>query len=317
MAKKAKSKFVSGFVSIVGRPNAGKSTLLNQLVGTKLAIVADNPQTTRTNVLGVSTNEEAQVVYLDTPGIHKSDTPLNKRMMQEVRNALDERDLLLYVADVTRTFEEADDRALDMLRKVGTPAFLVLNKIDRLQDKREILPAIESWSKHYEFREYFPVSAMRGQGVDELKAAIVGAMPKGPAYFPAEQVTDQPERFLAAELIREKILRETRDEVPHSIAVFVDVWEEKKTLTSITASIYVEREGQKGIVIGTGGAMLKKIGTLARKDIEEMLDRKVFLELFVKVRENWRESPAFLNQLDWRQSMASAEQHDAPAESEG
>lgn len=305
MAKKPKSKFVSGFVSIVGRPNAGKSTLLNQLVGAKLAIVADKPQTTRTNVLGVWSSEKAQVVYLDTPGIHKSDTPINKRMMQEVRNALDERDLLLYVADATSPFTQAEDRALDMLRKAGTPAFLVLNKIDRLKDKRDLLPLIESWSAKFEFREYFPVSALHGEGLEELRAAILSAMPKGPAYFPSDQVTDQPERFLAAELVREKILRETREEVPHSVAVFIDVWEEKKALTSITASIYVEREGQKGIVIGTGGARLKKIGTLARKDIEEMLGRKVFLELFVKVRENWRESPAFLNQLDWRQWVGS------------
>jgi GTP-binding protein Era len=307
MAKNSKSKFTSGFVSIVGRPNAGKSTLLNQLVGTKLAIVADKPQTTRTNVLGVWTSDTAQVVYLDTPGIHKSDTPLNKRMMQEVRNALDQRDLLLYVADVTKPFEDADDRALDMLRKVGTPTFLILNKIDRVKDKRDVLPMIDEWGKKFEFKEFFPVSAIRSDGLEPLQAAIVAALPKGPRYFPSDQVTDQPERFLAAELIREKILRETRDEVPHSIAVFIDVWEEKKTLTSITASIYVEREGQKGIVIGTGGSMLKKVGTLARKDIEHMLDRKVFLELFVKVRENWRESPAFLNQLDWRQSMAGRE----------
>jgi GTPase len=307
MARKSKSNFVSGFVSIVGRPNAGKSTLLNHLVGTKIAIVADKPQTTRTNVLGVWTGDSAQVVYLDTPGIHKSDTPINKRMMQQVRNALEQRDLLVYVADATAAFTDADDRALDMLRKVDTPALLVLNKIDRIKNKRDLLPLIEVLRGKMEFREIFPVSALRGEGLDELRSAIVAAMPKGPAYFPADQITDQPERFVAAELIREKILHETRDEVPHSIAVLIDVWEEKKTLTSITASIFVEREGQKGIVIGTGGAMLKKIGTAARKDIEEMLGRKVFLELFVKVRENWRESPAFLDQLDWRQWIAAGE----------
>jgi GTPase len=307
MARKSKSSFVSGFVSIVGRPNAGKSTLLNRLVGTKIAIVADKPQTTRTNVLGVWTGDSAQVVYLDTPGIHKSDTPINKRMMQQVRNALEQRDLLVYVADATAAFSDAEDRALDMLRKVDTPALLVLNKIDRIKNKRDLLPLIEVWRGKMEFREIFPISALRGDGLDELRSAIVAAMPKGPAYFPADQITDQPERFVAAELIREKILHETRDEVPHSIAVLIDVWEEKKTLTSITASIFVEREGQKGIVIGTGGAMLKKIGTAARKDIEEMLGRKVFLELFVKVRENWRESPAFLDQLDWRQWIAAGE----------
>lgn len=305
MAKKSETEFVSGFVSIVGRPNAGKSTLLNQLVGVKLAIVADKPQTTRTSVQGIWTTDKSQVVFLDTPGIHRSDSPLNKRMMQEVRNALDERDLLLYVADATRKLEEADDRALDMVRKLNTPVFLVLNKIDRLADKRAMLPVIEEWSRKHTFREYFPVSALRGQGMEELKAGIVSTMPQGPLYFPSDQITDQPERFLAAELVREKVLRETRQEIPHSVAVFIDVWEDKKTLTSITATIYVERDGQKGIVIGAGGSMLKKIGILARRDIEEMLGRKVFLELFVKVRENWRESPAFLNQLDWRSALST------------
>lgn len=305
MAKKSETELVSGFVSIVGRPNAGKSTLLNQLVGVKLAIVADKPQTTRTSVQGIWTTDTSQVVFLDTPGIHRSDSPLNKRMMQEVRNALDERDLLLYVADATRRLEEADDRALDMVRKLNTPVFLVLNKIDRLADKRAMLPVIEEWSRKHTFREYFPVSALRGQGMEELKAGIVSIMPQGPLYFPSDQITDQPERFLAAELVREKVLRETRQEIPHSVAVFIDVWEDKKTLTSITATIYVERDGQKGIVIGAGGSMLKKIGTLARRDIEEMLGRKVFLELFVKVRENWRESPAFLNQLDWRSALST------------
>jgi GTP-binding protein Era len=306
MAKKLKNDFVSGFVSIVGRPNAGKSTLLNQFAGAKLAIVTDKPQTTRTTIQGIWTTDRAQVVFLDTPGIHKSDSPLNKRLMQEVRNALEERDLLLYVADATRQFEKADDQALDLVRKTATPALLVLNKIDRLQDKRELLPLIEEWSRKHEFREYFPVSAMRGDGLEELRAEIVRSLPPGPQYFPSGQITDQPERFLAAELIREKILRETRQEVPHSVAVFIDIWQEKKTLTSISATIFVEREGQKGIIIGAGGSLLKKAGTLARRDIEEMLGRKVFLELFVKVRENWRENPAFLNQLDWRLSMSGA-----------
>jgi GTP-binding protein Era len=232
-------------------------------------------------------------------------------MMQDVRNALEERDLLLYMTDATKKFEEADDHALDMLRKVGTPAFLVLNKIDRLKDKRDILPIIDLWSTKHQFREYFPVSALRGEGLEELRAAVVSSLPAGQPYFPSDQITDQPERFLAAELIREKILRETRQEVPHSVAVFIDVWDEKKALTSITATIFVEREGQKGIIIGSGGSMLKKIGTLARRDIEEMLGRKVFLELFVKVRDNWRENPAFLNQLDWRLSMAGSEDENA------
>ena len=293
-------------MSIIGRPNAGKSTLLNALVGTKLAIVADKPQTTRTTVQGIWNTPEAQVVFLDTPGIHKADSLINKRMMQEVRNALDERDLLLYLADATRRMDAEDDHALDLLRKAETPAFLVLNKIDRVSNKNNLLPLLEAWKEKFDFREYLPVSALRGEGLDELKAAIIGALPKGPAYFPPDQITDQPERVLASELIREKILRETRQEVPHSVAVFIDVWEEKRTLTHIMATIFVERDGQKAIVIGSKGATLKNIGTLAREDIEAMLGRKVFLELFVKVRENWRESPRFLNELDWRLSMAGS-----------
>ena len=307
MAKKSGTEFVSGFVSIVGRPNAGKSTLLNALVGVKLAIVADKPQTTRTNVQGIWTTGRSQAVFMDTPGIHRSDTPLNKRMMQEVRNALEERDLLLYVTDAARKIEEADEKALDMVRKVATPSFLVLNKVDRIRDKRDLLPVIEAWSSKHAFAEYFPISALRGTGLKELQEAIVAALPPGPPYFPSDQITDQPERFLAAELIREKILAETRQEIPHSVAVFIEAWDEKKTLTRITATIYVEREGQKGIIIGSGGSLLKKVGAAARRDIEKMLDRKVFLELFVKVCESWRESPAFLNQLDWRLSMAGAE----------
>ena len=309
MARK-KSKLRSGFVSIIGRPNAGKSTLLNALVGTKLAIVADKPQTTRTIIQGIWNTPEAQVVFLDTPGIHKADSLINKRMMQEVRNALDERDLLLYLVDATRRIDAEDDHALDLLRKAETPAFLVLNKIDRVQPKNNLLPFLDAWKEKFDFKQYLPVSALRGEGLDQLRAAIVEALPKGPAYFPPDQVTDQPERFLAAELIREKILHETRQEVPHSVAVFVEVWEEKRTLTHIMATIYVERDGQKAIVIGSKGATLRNIGTLARQDIEAMLGRKVFLELFVKVRENWRENPRFLNELDWRLSMAGA--GDAP-----
>ena len=227
MARK-KSKLKSGFVSIIGRPNAGKSTLLNALVGTKLAIVADKPQTTRTTVQGIWTTPEAQVVFLDTPGIHKADSLINKRMMHEVRNALDERDLLLYLVDATRRIDAEDDHALDLLRKAETPAFLVVNKIDRVKPKNNLLPVLEAWKAKFDFKAYLPISALKGEGVDELRAAIVEALPKGPAYFPADQVTDQPERFLAAELIREKILHETRQEVPHSVAVFVDVWEEEE-----------------------------------------------------------------------------------------
>lgn len=299
--------FKSGFVSIIGRPNAGKSTLLNALVGAKLAIVADKPQTTRTAVQGVWTTAEAQVVFLDTPGIHKSDTPYNKRMMSEVRNALDERDLLLFIADATRPFQTEDSQAVDMIRNLETPTFLLLNKIDRLESKALLLPLIEHYKAAFEFKEYFPISATSKAGLAELRKAIVEILPEGPAYFPDDYLTDQPERFLAAELVREKILKLTREEVPHSVAVMVDTFEEKKTLTKIAATIFVERDGQKGILIGAKGAMLKRIGTAAREEIEEMLGRKVFLDLQVKVRENWRENPEFLNALDWRNVLERGE----------
>jgi GTP-binding protein Era len=300
--------FKSGFVSIIGRPNAGKSTLLNALVGTKLAIVADKPQTTRTAVQGVWTTPEAQVVFLDTPGIHKSDTPYNKRMMAEVRNALDERDLLLFLADSSRPFQTEDAQAIDMIRKLDKPVFLLLNKIDRLESKALLLPLIEQYKASFEFKEFLPLSATRGEGLEELRKSIVEILPEGPAYFPDDYLTDQPERFLASELVREKILKLTREEVPHSVAVVIDEFEEKKSLTKIAATIFVEREGQKGILIGAKGAMLKKIGTAAREEIESMLGRKVFLELSVKVRENWRENPDFLNTLDWRNMRGSTDE---------
>lgn len=293
-------EFVSGFVSILGRPSAGKSTLLNALVGTKLAIVAEQPQTTRTSIQGVWTTANSQVVFLDTPGIHRSDTMFNRRMMIAVRASLDARDLLLYVVDATRRLEEEDSQALDMVRKAETPTFLVLNKIDRVKEKAQLLPLIEKYKTALEFDEYIPISALNGQGLDELRAAILKRIPAGPAHFPEDHITDQPERFMAAELIRERILRETRQEVPHSVAVLVEEFEVKKTLTRISAIIYVEREGQKAIIIGAKAAMLKRIGTMARREIETLLGRKVFLELNVKVRSNWRDNPEFLNELDWR-----------------
>jgi len=292
--------FKSGFVSLVGRPNTGKSTLLNALVGQKVAIVADKPQTTRTSIQGVTTTDDAQIVFLDTPGIHKADSPLNKRLMDAVRAALEERDLLLFVVDAAASFGDEDRRALDMVRKVGTPVLLVLNKVDLVKEKPRLLPLIEQYKGLYEFADYLPISAVRGTGLDELRKAIVDRLPEGPAYFPEDHVTDQPERFLAAELIREKVLLATRQEVPHSVAVIVDKWEETGGLTRIFATIRVERDGQKAIVIGGKGAMLKHIGTLARQEMERIFSTKIFLDLHVRVQPHWREEPAFLNTLDWR-----------------
>jgi GTP-binding protein Era len=292
--------FRSGFVSIIGRPNAGKSTLLNALVGQKVAIVADKPQTTRTSIQGVVTLPDAQIVFIDTPGIHKADSPLNKRLMDTVRTALEERDLLLFVADADSKFGDQDKQAIDIVRRTKTPVLLVLNKIDLVKEKARLLPLIEEYKAAFEFADYLPVSAAKGQGLDELRSGIVERLPEGPAYFPEDHVTDQPERFLAAELIREKVLLATRQEVPHSVTVMVDKWEETPRITRIYATIRVERDGQKAIVIGREGAMLKRIGTEARQEMERLLGVKIFLDLHVRVQPGWREKASFLDALDWR-----------------
>lgn len=292
--------FRSGFVSLIGRPNAGKSTLLNALVGQKVAIVADKPQTTRTSIQGVRTLPGAQIVFADTPGIHKADSAINKRLMESVRASLDERDLLVFVADAARHFGEDDRRAVDLARKGGVPVLLALNKIDLVKEKAKLLPVIEQYKEIFDFAAYLPVSAARGQGLQELLDAIVERLPEGPAYFPEDYVTDQPERFLASELVREKALLATREEVPHSIAVAIDRWDETPRITRIYATIRVERDGQKAIVIGAGGSMLKRIGTLARQEMERLFGRKIYLELFVRVEPDWRNNPVFLKALDWR-----------------
>jgi GTPase len=297
------SDFRSGFVSILGRPNAGKSTLLNALMGTKIAIVAPKPQTTRTAVQGVVNLPDAQIVFLDTPGIHKSDNLFNKRMMDTIRTAVEDRDLLLYLADATHSPNAEDEQAISVVKRTETPAFLLLTKVDRVQDKRKLLARIEQYKAIHEFEEFIPISAVKGIGLEDLKKSIVAKLPQGEPFFPPDVITDQPERFMIAEIIREKVLLATQQEVPHSVAVLIEKWEDTEKITRIHATIYVERAGQKGIIIGAGGAMLKKIGTGARLEAEKLLDRKVYLELFVKVRANWREDPQFLNEIDWR-SMA-------------
>ncbi len=299
-------RFVSGFVSLLGRPNAGKSTLFNALVGVKLAIVTHTPQTTRTLIQGVVNLPAAQIVFLDTPGIHQPDSTFNRRMMETVRAALAERDVLIYMADATRPSGPADRQAVDLIRSSRAPALLALNKIDRLKDKSALLPLIERYKSWHDFAEYIPISALHGDGLGALRDAMVARLPEGPPYFPPDHLTDQPERFLAAELIREKVILETREEVPHALAVLVDRWEETPKLTRISATVYVEREGQKGIVIGARGALLKRAGTAARQEMEALLGRKIFLELFVKVRPHWRDSPRMLDALDWRSMSGGA-----------
>jgi GTPase len=298
--KSRNSKHHSGFVSILGRPNAGKSTLLNAMLGTKVAIVASKPQTTRTAIQGVLTQPNAQIVFIDTPGIHKSTNLFNRRMMQQVRDAMEERDVLLYLVDASSRIQEDEVQAIDLIRKSTTPVFLVLNKIDKLAAKHFLMERIEEYKAIFEFKEYIPVSALKKDGLDDLRRTIVKYLPEGPALFDADYITDQPERFMAGELVREKILRATQQEVPHSCAVLIEKWEVGEKVTKISATIYVEREGQKAIVIGKGGELMKRMGTTARRDIEALLGTKVFLELFVKVKADWREDPAFLNEIDWR-----------------
>jgi GTPase len=301
--------FRSGFVCILGRPNAGKSTLLNALVGEKLAIISPKPQTTRNRIQGIVNLPEqkgrdgAQIVLLDTPGVHKPDSSLGRKMMVEVREALEGCDLVLVIMDVTHRLDPRDQFALDLVKQSKTKAFLILNKIDLIGEKSKLLPMIEEYRKLYNFEEVVPISALKKKGLDTLLDLIVRILPAGPAYFPEDQVTDQPARFMAAEIIREQVLLHTKEEIPYATTVIVEAFDESSTLTRIAATIYCERDGQKAILIGRAGQMLKKIGTAARVQIERMLATRVFLELFVKVQPAWRDSRAFVEQLDWRQQL--------------
>jgi GTP-binding protein Era len=301
--------FRSGFVCILGSPNAGKSTLLNALVGEKLAIISPKPQTTRNRIQGVihvpkvKGKNGAQIVLIDTPGVHKPDSSLGRKMMVEVREAMEGCDLVLLILDVMRKIDPRDEFALDLLRKSKTKAFLLLNKIDLIREKSRLLPLIENYRKLYDFAEVIPISALKRKGLEELLDHIVSVLPAGPAYFPEDQVTDQPARFMAAEIIREQILLNTSEEIPYSTTVMIENFEEGQRLTRISATIYCERPSQKGILVGKGGQMLKKIGTSARIQIERMVGTKVFLELFVKAEPGWRDSRRFVEELDWRRQL--------------
>jgi GTP-binding protein Era len=301
--------FHSGFVCILGRPNAGKSTLLNALVGEKLAIISPKPQTTRNRIQGIvhvpkrKGRGGGQIVLIDTPGVHKPDSSLGRKMMVEVREALEGCDLVLVIMDTTRKFEPRDQFALDLLEQSGTPAFLILNKVDLVREKARLLPLIEEYRKLYDFKEVIPISALKRNGLDVLLERVISALPAGPAYFPEDQVTDQPARFMASEIIREQVLLATQEEIPYATTVIVESFEEGARLTRISATIYAEREGQKAILIGKRGQMLKRIGTGARLQIERMLGTKVFLELYVKVQPGWRDSRSFIDELDWRRQL--------------
>jgi GTPase len=299
--------FHSGFVCVLGRPNAGKSTLLNALVGEKLAIISPKPQTTRNRILGVlhvpkgKENLEGQVILIDTPGVHRPDSSLGRKMMAEVREGMEGCDLILLIVDAAARNSQSERFLVEMVKRSKTPAFLLLNKIDLLgADKSRLLLLIDEYRTLHEFQEIIPIAARKRQGLDQLIAKLMKSLPQGPRYFAEDQVTDQPVRFMVAETIREQILHETSEELPYSTTVQVEEFEEGPKLTRIAAVIFCERDGQKRILVGKRGEMVKKVGSAARLQIEKMLGTRVFLQLFVKVRPGWRESREFVDELDWR-----------------
>jgi GTPase len=289
----------SGFVAIIGRPNSGKSTLINALVGAKVSIVTSVPQTTRNRILGIVNRPGAQIVFMDTPGIHKPLSRLNDRMMSFVRQALEERDLALLIVDASAKFGKGDEFALQLLKEYAPPSILLLNKIDLIAKPR-LLPLMDRYSKLHSFEEIIPISAKTGEGMDDVLGAVASRLPEGPQYFPPEIYTDQPERFLVSEVIREKIISHTRQELPYVTAVLIDSFEESDSLTRIESTIVVEKDSQKPIIIGAGGKLIKQIGTEARLELEKLFPPKVYLGLEVKVEPNWRDNRAVVAALDYR-----------------
>jgi GTP-binding protein Era len=286
----------AGFVTIVGRPNVGKSTLLNRLVGQKVAIVTEKPQTTRNRILAIANTPSAQMVFFDTPGIHKPKHEMNRRMVDLAVRSLKNVDLALLLVDVTEPFGGGDEFVLDRVREAKVPVVLALNKIDRIR-KPEILGIIDDYRHRHDFAEIVPLSALTGENVEALVSALERHLPEGEPLYPPDTLTDLPERFFVAEIVREKILEATREEIPYSTAVVIDAWEEGEKLTRIEASVLVERDSQKGILVGKGGSMMKRIGTAARQDIEAFLGTRVFLGLHVRVRPEWRENGRVLSEL--------------------
>ncbi len=283
-----KTSFKSGFVAIVGAPNVGKSTLLNQLLGQKIAITSEKPQTTRNRILGVAHLPRAQLIFLDTPGIHRAKGPLNVRIVDVALKVLGAADLVVFIADAASPDKAADQIILQSLKKQNLPVVLAINKID-LVKKKKLLPFMDRWRNAYPFKAIVPISALERIQIDELLAEMVAVLPEGPKYYPDDSVTDMPERFIAAEMIREKVFRLTGEEIPYAVAVTVESFKDRpeKNLIDIQATIHVERESQKPIIIGKGGGMLKRIGTQAREEIELMVGCKVFLTLWVRVQKNW------------------------------
>ena len=302
MVTEQKEKFRSGFVALIGRPNVGKSTMLNALVGQKIAIMSHRPQTTRNQIRGVLTTDEAQVVFIDTPGIHKPKHRLGEFMVETAESTLKEVDVICWVCDATEPNHSGDTLIVEKLRGIDTPVLCILNKVDAV-DKPNVLVMMDALQKQMDFADLIPVSAKDGTQLDVLRHALVKYLPEGPKYYPDEMVTDHPEQFIIAEVIREKVLRLTQEEVPHSVMVDIEQLERRETSGVIYAHaiIYTERDSQKGILIGKRGAMLKKVGQLARQELEGLLGNKVYLELWVKVKKDWRNDPSLLHRFGFHE----------------
>ena len=300
-------------MAIIGRPDAGKSTLLNRFVGQKVAIVTSKPQTTRNRIQGIVTRPEGQIVFIDTPGLHEADSVLNRQMMREVSAALEGIDVLLLMIDASRTLPHSDSLLVEKAQRSRGATILALNKIDRLA-KPKLLPLMDAFQKAFPFAALVPISALKGAGCEELLREILNHLPEGEPFFPEDQVTDQPERFLASEIIREKAIDLTYHEVPHALAVVVDKFKEGPKILRIHATLYVERDSQKKILIGHKGEMLKKVGMAARKELEALLGTKIFLEMFVKVDRGWRENPMRVRELDWHSQLEALAENPADEE---
>lgn len=298
----AENTHYTGFAALVGRPNVGKSTLMNGMIGEKIAIMSDRPQTTRNKIMGIFSTEKAQILFLDTPGIHKPLHKLGEYMNQAAIGTLNQVDVVLFVVDASEKKGAGEKFILEHLKKTKTPVLLVINKIDKIEDKNRLLGIMKSYTEEMEFAAVIPVSALEQEGFDELEEEIVRYLPEGPSMFPEDELTDQPMRVIAAEMIREKVLRNTHDEVPHAIAVEINEFKDRPNGSAfIRATIFVERESQKGIVIGAKGSLLKKIGQEARKDIEALTGAGVFLDLWVKVRADWRNKAKALKDFGYKE----------------
>ena len=295
------NKFKSGFVSIIGPPNVGKSTLLNRLIGEKIAIISPKPQTTRNRILAVKTTPEYQMVFLDTPGIHQAKGKLNLAMVRTALATLSTVDLILFLLDAQSPDNQSNQTVLEALKSVDTQSLLVMNKID-LVPERSLSPVVDKFERLHQFKGSVCISALHGLGIDDLVAKIVSLLPTGPAYYPEDTLTDLPERFFCAEIIREKILNLTSEEIPYAVAVTVNSFkeDEQKNLIRIQADIHVERPSQKGIIIGKGGSMLREIGKQARLDMEKLLGARVFLELWVRIQKKWRKDPRALKEFGYQ-----------------